>query len=46
MSHMQHHAGIELFATIGVYECEREAARPFVFDSQLASKRPLDLDRA
>ena len=46
MSHIQRHEGIELFATIGVYEWEREAVRPLVFDLQLSSEWPLNLDRA
>lgn len=40
------HDGITLHTIIGVYEWERAASRPLVFDLRLESIRPLDLTRA
>ena len=45
MSHLQKHDGIKLYALIGVFEWERKAERPLVFDLQLESDLPLTLTR-
>jgi dihydroneopterin aldolase len=45
MAHEQNHAGIELHTIVGVYEWEREAVRPLVFDLRLESEQPPDLTR-
>ena len=43
--HTLAHDGITLHAVIGVYEWERTASRPLVFDLQLESAHPLGLTR-
>ena len=42
----QSYAGIELHALIGVYEWEREALRPLVFDVHLTAPDSFRLSRA
>jgi len=45
MSFMQQHDDILLYVIVGVYEWEREAVRPLVFDLLLESPHPLNLSR-
>ncbi len=46
MAYVQKHDGMVLHAIVGVYEWEREAVRPLVFDLQLEGDRSLQLARA
>jgi dihydroneopterin aldolase len=46
MAYVQKHDGIVLHTIVGVFEWEREAVRPLVFDLLLESKYPIDLTRA
>ena len=46
MAHTLAHDGITLYTVIGVYEWERAALRPLVFDLRLESVHPLGLTRA
>jgi dihydroneopterin aldolase len=46
MAHTLAHNGITLYTVIGVYEWERVASRPLVFDLRLESVYPLGLTRA
>lgn len=43
--HTQNYTDLELPALIGVYEWEREALRPLVFDVQLTTAEPFDISR-
>lgn len=43
--HNQSHTDIELHALIGVFEWEREALRPLVFDVHLTTPAPFKLSR-
>jgi dihydroneopterin aldolase len=43
--HNQSHSDIELHALIGVFEWEREALRPLVFDVHLTTPAPFNLSR-
>ena len=43
--HTENYAGIELHALIGVFEWEREAPRPLVFDVHLTTYNPFKLSR-
>ena len=45
MAHTLAHDGITLYTIIGVYEWERAASRPLVFDLRLESAHPLGLTR-
>ena len=45
MAHTLAHNGITLYTVIGVYEWERAASRPLVFDLRLESTHPLGLTR-
>ena len=45
MAHTLAHNGITLYTVIGVYEWERAASRPLVFDLRLESVHPLGLTR-
>ena len=45
MAHTLAHDGITLYTVIGVYEWERAASRPLVFDLRLESANPLGLTR-
>lgn len=45
MAHTLAHDGITLHTIIGVYEWERAASRPLVFDLRLESAQPLGLTR-
>ncbi|MEQ1742276.1 MAG: dihydroneopterin aldolase [Candidatus Nitrotoga sp.] len=45
MAHTLAHDGITLYTVIGVYEWERAASRPLVFDLRLESVHPLGLTR-
>ncbi|OIQ98074.1 bifunctional dihydroneopterin aldolase/dihydroneopterin triphosphate 2'-epimerase [mine drainage metagenome] len=46
MAYVQKHDGIVLHTIVGVFEWERKAVRPLVFDLLLESKFPIDLTRA
>lgn len=46
MPYVQRHDGIVMHAIVGVFEWERAAVRPLVFDLLLESKFPIDLTRA
>lgn len=45
MAHTKNYTGVELPALIGVYEWEREALRPLVFDVQLTMPDSFKLAR-
>ncbi|CAH1082961.1 dihydroneopterin aldolase [Candidatus Nitrotoga sp. 1052] len=46
MAHTLAHDGITLYTVIGVYEWERAASRPLVFDLRLESVHLLGMHRA
>ena len=45
MPYLQKHDGIKLYALVGVFEWERKAERPLVFDLQFESDQPPTLTR-
>ncbi len=45
-AHTESYTGIELYALIGVYEWERKAQRPLVFDVQVTAPGSFELSRA
>jgi dihydroneopterin aldolase len=46
MTYVQKHDAIALHTIVGVFEWERKAVRPLVFDLLLESKYPIDLTRS